>query len=167
MRGDEGGVDDEEEALGLGEEGAVGVMEFSGVEELAAFPAEVAAGEGQGDVQGTGAEVVDLHVAGHGEEVEGAVNFGHSLIHEGGNDAAVDVPGRAFMEAGEGDCGGGGDVRGVVGVEGEVEVQALGVVRTAAEAVVGLLKSRVRSGEWLVDGSLGKAGSPVGCLVLS
>ena len=43
--GEELGVDDDEEAFGSGEDVAVGVLDFGLMEELAAFAAEVAAGE--------------------------------------------------------------------------------------------------------------------------
>ena len=93
----------------------------------------------RGWLSGTGAEVVDLHVAGHGEDVEGAVELAHGLVHKGGDDAAVDVAGWAFVHAGELDVRGGGGVSGVAGVDGEDEVEALGVGGAAAEAVAGAL----------------------------
>ena len=144
----DGGIDGEEEALGLNEEGAVRMVEGGGMEELAALAADVVAGEGEGDVQGTGAEVVNLQVSGHGQDVQGAVELGHGLIHQGGDDAAVDVAGRAFVQAGEIDCGRHGDVRGIFGVEGEVQMKALRVVGAAAEAVIGLF----------VEGFVGRVG---------
>ena len=55
-------------------------------------------------------EIVDLHVAGHGEDVERAVELAHGLVHEGGDDAAVDVAGWALVDAGELEVCGGGDV---------------------------------------------------------
>ena len=97
--GEEAGVDDYEEAFGAGEDGAVGVLDLGLVEELAAFAAEVAADEDEGLVERDWAEIVDLHVAGHGEDVEGAVEFAHCLVEEGGYDAAVDVARGAFVEA--------------------------------------------------------------------
>ncbi len=133
------GVDDDEEAFGVGEGFAGGELEIDGVEELAAFAAEVAGSEVEGGVEGGGAEVVDLHVAGHGEETEGAVEFAHSLVAEGSDDAAVDVAGRPLVEFGELDEGGRGGVDGVGGAEGEREVEALGVVGAAAEAAGGNL----------------------------
>jgi len=110
------------------------------VEELAAvlsLAAEVAGGEGERGVERGGAEVVDLEMAGHGEYGEGAVELAHGLVEEGGDDAAVDVAGRTLMEFGEVDDGLGDGVFGVRGVEGELEVQALGVGGAAAEAVGG------------------------------
>ncbi len=52
--GEELCVDDDEEAFGAGEDGAVGVLDFGLVEELAAFAAEVAAGEDERLVEGAG-----------------------------------------------------------------------------------------------------------------
>ena len=54
-------------------------------------------------------EVVDLHVAGHGEDVEGPVELAHGLIEKGGDDATVDVARRAFVHAVELEVAGGGD----------------------------------------------------------
>jgi len=88
------GVDDDEESFAAGEEAARGEAEVDGVEELAAVAVAVAGGEVEGGVEGGGAEVVDLQVAGHGEEVEGTVEFRHGLVAEGGDDAAVEVTGR-------------------------------------------------------------------------
>src|ERR1700722_9037117 len=85
--GDAGGgegffVDDDEEAFGAGEDGAVGGLDFGVVEALAAggggwlgWSAEMAADEDERLVERDGAEVVDPHVAGHGEDVERAVEL--------------------------------------------------------------------------------------------
>lgn len=114
-----GWVDGQEEALGGGEDAAFAGGEGGDVEELAALASEVVGGEGERDVQGGGAEVVDLHVAGHGEDVQGAVKLGHGLVEEGGDDAAVDVAGRALVNSGERNSGRGGDVGGVFCGDGE------------------------------------------------
>ena len=133
------GVYDDEEALGSGENGAVRVLDFGLVEELAALAAEVAAGEDKRLVERDGTKVVDLHVAGHGEDVEGPVELAHGLVEERGNDATVDVPRGAFVEAVELELGGGDGDLGVGGVSGEDEMQALWVGGAAAEAVAGSL----------------------------
>ena len=112
----------------------------------------MAADEDEGLVEGDGTEVVDLHVAGHGEDVEGAVELAHGFVEERGYDAAVDVAGRAFEHASEVDVGGGGDGFGVGGVGGEDEMEALRVGGAAAEAVVGAL---VDGGS---GGGIGEAG---------
>ena len=156
--GEEFFVDDDEETVGAGEDGAVRVLDFCLMKELAVWcsvglrrAAEVAADEDEGLVEGHGAEVVDLHVAGHGEDVERAVELAHGFVEEGGDDAAVDVAGRAFVHAGEVDVGGGGDGFGVGGVGGEDEMEALWVGGAAAEAVVGAL---VDGGSGLERGSV-------------
>ena len=149
--GEVAGVDDDEDAFALGEELAGGEMEVDGVEELAAFAAEVAGGEGERGVERGGAEVIDLHVAGHGEEAEGAVELGHRFVAESGDDAAVDVAGWALVKFGEVNDGDGGGVGGVGGVESKREVEALGVVGAAAEAV----------GGDFVDGGSGEVGGGV------
>ena len=51
-----GWVDDDEEALGGGEEGAVGAFKVGVVEELAALPLLVASGENEGLMERGGAE---------------------------------------------------------------------------------------------------------------
>lgn len=100
---------------------------------------EVAGYEYEGLVEGRGFEVVDLHVAGHGEDVERAVELAHGLVEERGDDASVDVAGRPLVHAVELEVTGGGDGGGVRGVGGEDEVKALGIGGAAAEAVVGAL----------------------------
>jgi hypothetical protein len=106
------------------------------------------ADEGEGLVERAGAQVIDLDVASHGDDFERAVEFAHGLVHEGGDNAAVDVAGWAFVHSSEMDlCGCDGGI-GVGGIDGEGEVKALGVEGTAAEAVVGAL----------VEGCVGKMG---------
>ncbi len=90
-----------------------------------------------GRVEGGGAEVIDLHVAGHSEQAEWAVELRHGFVAERGDDASVDVARRPLVEFGEVDDGCGGGVVGIGGVEGEVEVEALWVGGAAAEAVGG------------------------------
>jgi hypothetical protein len=102
------------------------------------------------------AQVVDLHVTGHGEDVERTVEFAHGLVQEGRQDAAVDVARGAFVHAVQLDLGGGGDGLGVGGVGGEEEVEALGVGGAAAEAVIGALVDGGRvHGGWGVAGAVG------------
>jgi hypothetical protein len=138
-QGEEPFVDDDEETFGAGENGAVGVLDLGLMEELAALTAEMAADEDQRLVERNGTEVVDLHVTGHGQDVEGAVELAHGLIEERGYDAAMNVPGRAFVEAVELNmrCGDRSFWIGRIG--GEDEVQSLRVGGTAAEAVAGSL----------------------------
>ena len=83
------------------------MLEFGLVEELAAFAAQVAADEDERLVERGGTQVVDLHVAGHGEDVERAIELAHGLVEERGYDASVDVAGWAFVEAVELKVGGG------------------------------------------------------------
>ena len=97
--GEEFFVDYDEEALGTGEDGAVGALDFGQVEKLAAFAGEVAAGEDEGLVEGDWVEVVDLHMTGHGDDVEGAVELAHGFVEKGGDDTAMDVAGRSLVEA--------------------------------------------------------------------
>jgi hypothetical protein len=139
-------VEGDEDAFGAGKDGAVGTLDFGLVEELAIGGAvgfggavEMAGDKDERLIERHGAEVIDLHVAGHGEDVEGAVKLAHGLVEECGDDAAVNVAGRAFMHAVELDLCGGGDVVGVGCVGGEGEVEALGVGGAASEAVIGAL----------------------------
>ena len=128
-------VEGDEDAFGAGEDGAVGTLDFGLVEELAVGGSvwfggsvEVTGYEDQRLIERHGAEVIDLHVAGHGEDVEGAVELAHRFVEERGYDAAMDVAGRAFVHAVELDLCGGCDVIGVGGVGGEGEVEALGIM---------------------------------------
>ena len=61
---------------------------------LAAFAACVAAGDSEWLIQRDGAEVVDLHVPGHGEDVERAVELAHGFVEQGRDKAAVEIAGR-------------------------------------------------------------------------
>jgi hypothetical protein len=83
-------------------------LDFGLVEELAAFSAEMSADEDQRLVERSGAEVVDLHVAGHGEDVEGAIELAHGFVEECGYYASMDVARRAFVHAIELKVRGGG-----------------------------------------------------------
>jgi hypothetical protein len=152
LRGGEAGggedflVEGDEEAFGSGEDGSVEALEFGLMKELAVGgavgfrgPVQMARDQDQRLVEGGGLEVVNLHVAGHGEDVEWAVELAHGFVQEGGDDAAVDVARWALVHAVELDLGGGGDGFGVGGVGYEGEVEALRVGGAAAEAVVGAL----------------------------
>ena len=119
-------VEGDEEAFGAGEDSAVGALDFGLMEELAVGGAvglggavEMAGDEDQGLIERHGPEVIDLHVAGHGEDVERAIELAHGLVEERGDDASVDVAGRAFVHAIKLDLCGGGDRGGVRGVGGE------------------------------------------------
>ncbi len=112
-------VEGDEESFAAGEDGAVGALEFGLVEELAVRGAvgsggavEVTGYEHQGLVERGGFEVVNLHVTRHGEDVKGAVELAHSLVEERGDDASVDVAGRAFVHAVELDLCRRGDLLG-------------------------------------------------------
>src|ERR1700679_1088612 len=114
------------------------MLEFGLVEELAGFAAQMTADEDERLEERCGAEVVYLHVAGHGEYIEGTVELAHGFVEEGRDDAAVDIAGWAFVEAIElelGGCDGGVGA----GVGGEDEVETLRVGGAAAEAVAGAL----------------------------
>jgi hypothetical protein len=95
-------------------------------------------------------------VAGHGEDVERAVELAHGFVEERGDDAAVDVAGRAFVHAVELEVRGGDDGLGIGCVGGEDEVKTLGIGGTAAEAVVGaLVDGAVVHGGGSVAGGVG------------
>lgn len=114
------------------------------MEEFAAFAAEVTADEKERLVEGNRAKVVDFHVAGHSDDIEGAVELAHGFVEKGGDDAAMDVAGRSLVEAVEYEMGRGDGCLRIRGVAGEDEVEALWVGRTAAEAVAcALVDSRV------------------------
>ena len=92
-------IDDYENTFGSGENSAVWELKFGLVKELAAFAVEVSADKDERLEERRGAEVVHLHVTGHGDDVEGTVELAHGFVEKGGDDAAVDVAGWAFVEA--------------------------------------------------------------------
>ncbi len=101
-------------------------------EVTAAVGFAVARGEGQRNGEGNGAEVVDLQVAGHSEDIAGAVGLAHGLVEQSRDDAAVGVAGRSGKAAGE--AGVADDVASFV--DEEAEAHAGGIGESAAEAVV-------------------------------
>lgn len=127
------------------------------MEDLAAFAAEVAAGEDERFVERDRTKVVDLHVTGHGKDVEWAVELAHSLVEQGSDDTAVDVAGRALVHAVKLKVGCGDGIGGVAGVGRKDKMEALRVCGAAAEAMAGTL----------VDGRGGSVhgdGSVAGCV---
>ena len=125
------------------------------MEQLAAIAADVSAGEAKVCAQRARAQVIDFHVAGHGEQVERAVEFAHGFIHERGDDAAVDVARGAFMHSLKIGDGMGGDVGWVFRVDGEFEVQTFGVRWAAAETMAGTFIDCLGDGRGEVRGGVG------------
>ena len=132
-------VDDDEKAVATGEDGAVGMLNLGLVKELSSFAANMAANENQGLMERDGAKVVNLHVPGHGEGMERAVEFAHGFVEQSGDDAAMDVSRWPFVQTGELDIAGDDGGIWMSGVGGEDEVEALRIGWTAAEAVVYLV----------------------------
>ena len=132
-------VDDDEQASTTSEDGAVRVLDLSLVEELASLATQMTADKKQRLVERRGAEIVDLHVAGHCEDVERPVKFTHGFVKQSRYDAAVNVAGWAFVQIRQLDVRGGGGGVGVSGVDIEAEMEALRISRAAAEAVTGSL----------------------------
>jgi hypothetical protein len=139
-------VERDEETFAAGEDRSVEALKFGLVKELAVgcsvgpgSTAEMSSDEDERLVERGGAEVVDLHVTGHSENVEGAVEFAHRFVEECGDDAAVDVAGRTLVHAVELDLRCCGDGVGVRGVSGEGEMKTLGIGWAAAEAMIGAL----------------------------
>lgn len=97
--GEDGFVDLDEDSVAAGEYGSVGGLDLGLVEELSSFSAQVTAFELKRLKEGDGLEVVDLHVAGDGEDIERAVDLAHGLVEKSGDDASMDVAGWAFVEA--------------------------------------------------------------------
>ena len=143
MAGSGGGFHDgDEEALAGGEGVAFGVLDGGLGPELAAFDAFDVAVEADRLSGGNGAQVFDLKLACEGDFATGAVGLAHGFVEEGGDDAAVEVTRRAFVLVAE--SGFGGDDAAVVGGEGEME--AYGVIGSAAEAAVALAVGERRNG---------------------
>ena len=74
---------------------------------------EMTAYEDERQVERYGAKIINLHVAGHGEDVERAIELAHGFVEQGGYDAAVDMARGAFVHAVELEVAGGGDRCGV------------------------------------------------------
>jgi hypothetical protein len=147
-------VEGDKDTFAAGEDGAVGALEFCLMEELAIRGAvgfggtvEVSRYQDERLVERRGLEVVDFHVACHGEDIEGTVELAHGFVEERGYDASVDVAGRALMHAIELEVRSGGDGFGVGDVGGEDEVEALRIGGAAAETVVGALVDGRGGGE--------------------
>ena len=68
------------------------------MEELASFPAEMAAGQDQWLEERNRLQVVDFHVASDGEDIERAIELAHRLVEQSGNDTPVDVSRRTFVK---------------------------------------------------------------------
>jgi hypothetical protein len=119
------------------------------MEELAAFAAKMPADNDKRLEERDWAEVVDLHMASHGEDVERTVELAHGFVEESGDKTSVEIAGWAFVVAIEFDMGGCDGVLRVVCVCGEDEMKALGIGGTAAEAVIGELVESGASGHGL------------------
>ena len=79
-----------------------------------------------------GAEVVDLHVPSHGEDIQRTVELAHGFVHESGDDASVDITRRTFVEAGELEVCCGGDL---FCIDDKGQMKALRIVRATGKAV--------------------------------
>lgn len=95
---EEGFVELDEDSFAACEGGSVVSEDLGLVEELASVAVGVAADERERMVERYGAEVIDLHVARDGEDVERAVELAHRLVEKCGDEAAVDVAGWAFVK---------------------------------------------------------------------
>lgn len=91
-------VDDDEQAAAAREHGTVRVLNLRLVEQLATFATEMAAYQHQRLIKRDGAEIIDLHVARHGKDVERPVQLTHRLVEQRSHDTAVNVAGWTFME---------------------------------------------------------------------
>ena len=98
------------------------------------------------DTQRAWPQVIDLQISRHCEHVERAVELGHRLVHQRRDDAAVDVAWRPLVPARQVDDGCGRDLVRVRSVNRERQMQTFGILRTTAEAVVGLLIDGARGG---------------------
>ena len=91
-------ANDDEEALTASQDFAFCVAEFGLVEEFSAFTADVVTDQGEWLVEWRGVKVVDLKVAGHGQQLQWAVELAHGLVEQSGNNAAVDISGWALVQ---------------------------------------------------------------------
>src|ERR1700743_928530 len=68
---------------------------------MASLVCRATGGEGEWRLQRYRTKVVDLHLAGHGDDVMLAIGFGHGFVQQRRDDAAVSVPWRSFESARE------------------------------------------------------------------
>jgi len=130
------GCDLNEDAGGRGEHSAVGVAEFGGAAMFATTTAvEVTfrpAYEDEVTFKWHGAEIVDGHVARHGDDVAMTIGLAHGFIEHGGNDAAVGVSGRSLKLSGQTHAA----ENALVCIDEELQVEAGIIVVAATEATV-------------------------------
>ena len=116
----------------MGQYRSLSVEDFGLGPMLSALVSRDQAVNSKGRAGGNGAQIVDLNVAGHGDEAARSNCLAHGLIQEGRNHAAVQVAGMAFK------CVRNHRQRldGAVGREQEFEAQPDGIGFSAAKAAV-------------------------------
>ena len=129
-------VDDDEHSFGGGEDLPIRSEDLGGMEELAAFAANVVADDREFHRERDRAQVVDFHVARHGDNVKRPVQFTHRLVEHRGDDASVDVSRWSLVGPCELDRGRRRDRLGIARVDAEMHVESLGIEVSATEAVV-------------------------------
>jgi len=127
------GVDGNEQGSALGQDFAFLVEDLGDVDVLASFYFFLARLDAQRFVQRDGLEVVDGHLGGNGDDVAQLVHLAHGFVEDGGDDAAVGVPGRAGVALAEAEAADEGVALFVVG---EAQAHAFGIVFAAGETVV-------------------------------
>lgn len=94
-------MDDKKEAFGPGKNRSVRVYEFGPVIEFAAVAADVCAYKSERGMERRGPQIVDFHVARHGNRSERKVEFAHRLVQKRSDDATMDIAGWPLVQAGE------------------------------------------------------------------
>lgn len=132
-------VKDNKDSLGTGHHSSIRLLNFSLMKELPAFTAEVAAFKKKGLMQRGWAQVIDLHVPGHGKHIQRTIEFAHGLIQKGRYDASVDIAGRPFVQVSELHLRCGDRVFRAGQTDRKIQMKSLRIGWSAAKAVIGLL----------------------------
>jgi hypothetical protein len=107
------------------------------MEELSAIATKMPADDDEWLEEWDGAEVVDLHVSRHGEDVKRTIELAHCFVEECGYETSVQIAGRAFVVAVELNLRGCGGMLRVICARSEDEMKPLWVGGAAAEAMAG------------------------------
>jgi len=99
---------------------------------FAAFATDEAALHANGRSRRHGAKVIDLHLSGHGGQPLGSYRLAHRLVQQRGDDAAMQITGRALEAVWN---RGQAHHSSVLGKQ-KLQMQATGISRPAAKAAV-------------------------------
>ena len=127
------GIDGDEDAFAARQDFAFLVEDFGGVDVLAAVHADLPTFDPQRLLQRNGLQIFDRHFFCDRNHVAKLVGFAHSVVEDGGNDAAMAVAGRSGVALRQAEMA---DEGAPLFVERELQMHAIGIIGSAGEAVV-------------------------------